>query len=94
MINRNLWRMGSCNELMSGIGRRKTMKSVVMLIPAAIYQIVKLSRQRGARLGMKTLTGLQAKETRMDWQMFHVTEKQMIISDTRCSQGAMKIRLY
>lgn len=70
------------------------MKSVVMLIPAAIYQIVKLSRHFGARLGMKTLTGLQAKETRMDCAIFHETEKQMMMSDTRCSQAAMNMRRY
>lgn len=79
---------------MSGIGRRKTIKSVVILIPAAMYHIVRLSRQCGARLGTKVLTGLQANDTRMDWATFHETEKHMMTIDARCSQGAMKIRLY
>lgn len=86
--------MGSCKELSSGIGRRKTIKSVVMLIPAAMYQIVRLSRQRGARLGMKALTGLQANDTRMDCATFHETEKHMMMIDARWIQVAMKIRLY
>lgn len=45
MINRIFWRRGSCSELMSEMGSAKTIKSVVMLIPAAMYQMVRLSIQ-------------------------------------------------
>lgn len=70
------------------------MKSVVMLIPAAMYQMVRLSRQCGARLGIKALTGLHANDTRIDCAIFQETEKQIMIIDTRCNQAAMKMRLY
>lgn len=94
MINRIFWRRGSCSELMSGIGSAKTMKSVVMLMPAAMYQIVRLSIHVLAMEGKSWLMGTQPNETRMDWTMFHVQAKAMMQNDVRCSHTAGKMRRY
>lgn len=87
-------RCGSCSELMSGIGSAKTIKSVVILMPAAMYQIRRLSRHLLAMLGYIWLSGTQPNETRMDWTIFHVQAKVMMQSDVRCSHTAGKMRRY
>lgn len=79
---------------MSGIGRRNTTKSVVMLIPAAMYQTVKLSKQLCAIEGYRTLIGVQANATRKDWMIFQVTAKPMMQYAARCSHTARKMRWY
>ena len=63
--NRAFWRVGSCSELMTGIGIVKTAKSVTTLTPAITYQMVPLSRQNPLTSGFQNAaTGTQTRGRR------------------------------
>lgn len=86
--------MGSCRDWTSGIGIRKTIKSVTILMAAAMYHIVRLSRHLSAKLGCRMVIGTQARVTRADCTMFQTRAKPMIQTDARCSHRATKMRRY
>lgn len=85
---------GRCKDFIAGNGKIKTQKSVVMLNPAAMYHIVKLSKQRLARLGTKRDTGMQAKTAKTDWITFQMHAKKIRASDARRRITPLKTRRY
>src|ERR1044071_6843686 len=60
-----LWSLGSCSELITGMGIEKIATSVTTLTPAMMYQMVALSRQKPFTSGsQKAATGTQTRVRR------------------------------
>ena len=85
---------GSCRDLIACNGRINTQKSVVMFSAAAMYHIVRLSRQLWVRLGMKTDAGMQAKLIKTDWITFQMLANKIRANDTRLIITPLKTRRY
>lgn len=89
------WRVGSCSELMTGMGMVKTAKSVKTLTPAMTYQIVVLSRQNPSMVGsQKAATGMQVRGRRKQRVMPQQMRKQRPTRMNFRSLVLLKMRRY